>query len=306
MAGLGTGVALVAGLTVGPGVLARQTDGAATKAQSSATHGTAASSATTAVKPRTPAERLHSALVSLPPLPFHATTIVIDPGHGGTDSGARISDAIVEKDVTLALALKLRTLLTARGFNVVLTREDDKATMPTPPFAALTLDDRAGMANHERAGACLELHATGAGTGVHLYTSELTPAAGEQAAGPWLTLQAAWVAESQALAGRLADALNRSRVPLVDGSASVRPLDSMTCPAVVVELAPQTTDAATIEDEAYQQTVAEAMANALILWKDKVQAPARLAPAEPAGASAAGATMFGTTTAGRTPGAGAP
>ena len=143
MAGLG-GVGLVVGLTAGPRVLARQTDAAAKTPQSSAPHGTAASAAepTTVVKPRTPAERLHSALASLPAVPFHATTIVIDPGHVVTDSVARISDSIVEKDVTLALALKLRTLLTARGFNVVLTREDDKATMPTPPFATLTLASR--------------------------------------------------------------------------------------------------------------------------------------------------------------------
>ncbi|HEY4008643.1 MAG TPA: N-acetylmuramoyl-L-alanine amidase, partial [Acidobacteriaceae bacterium] len=156
------------------------------------THATAAAAVTTP-KPKSPAERLHSALLSLPPLPFNATTIVIDPAHGGPDNGSRISDNIVEKDVTLALAFRLRSLLTARGFNVVLTREDDKAASPTPPFAPLTLDDRAGIANHQRPSACLFLHATGAGTGVHLYTSELTPARGELPAAPWLTLQAAWV-----------------------------------------------------------------------------------------------------------------
>jgi N-acetylmuramoyl-L-alanine amidase len=244
-----------------------------------------ATTTTPALKPatpiKTPAERLHNALASLPPLPFHPTTIVIDPAHGGADNGSRISDNIVEKDVTLALAFRLRSLLTARGFNVVLTREDDKAANTTPPFAPLTLDDRAGIANHERASACIFLHATSSGTGVHLYTSELTPAPGELSATPWLTLQAPWVTQSHLLAGRIADALNRSRIPLVDGYASIRPVDSTACPALVFELAPRTDDADSINDADYQQSIAQAAANALILWKSAVQPPPHIAPPAP-------------------------
>lgn len=240
---------------------------------------------TPALKPpptiKTPSERLHNALVSLPQLQFHKETIVIDPAHGGPDNGSRISDAIVEKDVTLALAFRLRSLLTARGFNVVLTRQDDKATSSTPPFAPLSLDDRAGIANHERASACIFLHATSSGTGVHLYSSELTPAPGELAAAPWLTLQAPWVVQSKRLSSRIADALNRSHIPLVDGAASIRPVDSTACPALVFELAPRTDDPESINDDGYQQSVAQAAANALIQWKDAVQPPAHLAPPEP-------------------------
>jgi N-acetylmuramoyl-L-alanine amidase len=240
-----------------------------------------AATTTPAPKPKTPGERLHNALVSLPSLQFHSTTIVIDPSHGGADNGSRISDDIVEKDVTLALAFRLRSLLTARGFNVVLTREDDKAANTNPPFAPLTLDDRAGIANHERASACIFLHATSSGTGVHLYTSELTPALGEIPAAPWLTLQAPWVEQSQHLASRIADALNRSRIPLVDGYASIRPVDSTACPALVFELAPRTDDPDSINDADYQQSIAQATANALILWKDAAKPPPHLAPPEP-------------------------
>jgi N-acetylmuramoyl-L-alanine amidase len=250
----------------------------------------AAATTTPAAKPQTPAktpsERLHNALVSLPPLAFHPTTIVIDPAHGGPDSGSRISDNILEKDVTLALAFRLRSLLTARGFTVVLTREDDKAINAAPPFAPLTLDDRAGIANHERASACIFLHATSSGTGVHLYTSELTPAPGELTVAPWLTLQAPWVVQSQHLTGRLADAFNRARIPLVDGAASIRPVDSTACPALVLELAPRTDDPGSINDTDYQQSIAQATANALILWKTSAQPPPHIAPPEPAAAEA--------------------
>lgn len=52
-------------------------------------------------------------------------TVVIDPGHGGHDPGA-VSRYVVEKDLVLAVALKLERLLEARGVGVVMTRRDDR------------------------------------------------------------------------------------------------------------------------------------------------------------------------------------
>ena len=188
------------------------------------------------------------------------------------DSGSRIGDNILEKDVSLALAFKLRSLLTARGFNVIMTRDSDPPASDTPP-TALALDDRAGIANHARASACLLLHATGSGMGIHLYSSELMPEPEEAEQLPWLTAQAAWVPQSQRLEKDLATALTRSHIPLVMSSASVRPVDSLTCPALVVELAPRTADPATINDAAYQQRIAESIATSLIFWQNQVQPP---------------------------------
>jgi len=207
---------------------------------------------------------------------------VLDPAHGGVDSGSRIGDNILEKDVALALAFRLRSLLTARGFNVILTRDSDNLTPDTappagtaPPSATLALDDRAGIANHARSSACLLLHATGSGIGVHLYNSELAPAPEEAEQLPWLTAQAAWVPQSEKLEKALATALTRAHIPLVVSSASVRPVDSLTCPALVLELAPRTSDPATINDGSYQQRIAEAIATSLIFWQNQVQPPTR-------------------------------
>jgi len=204
---------------------------------------------------------------------------VLDPAHGSVDGGSRIGDNILEKDVALALAFKLRSLLTARGFNVIMTRDSDApggdAAPAGAPPAVLALDDRAGIANHARASACLLLHATGSGVGVHLYSSELTPAPEETELLPWLTAQAAWVPQSEKLEKALATALNRARIPLVVSAASVHPVDSLTCPALVVELAPLTEDPATINDTGYQQRIAEAIATSLIFWQNQVQAPSR-------------------------------
>lgn len=218
---------------------------------------------------------------------MNRTVVVLDPAHGGVDGGSRISDSLVEKDVTLAFAFRLRSLLVSRGLTVVMTRDSDAATSPNSPAAPLTLDDRAGIANHQRPVACLLLHATGAGAGVHLYTSDIAPAAGELALQPWLTAQAAWVTESGRLAKQISTALERSRVLLVSNFASVRPVDSLTCPAVVVELAPIGDDPASITDAGYQQRVGEAIAGAMVFWQNQAKAPMRLLPAAPLASSPA-------------------
>ncbi len=214
-------------------------------------------------------------LAASPATPFNRGIVLLYPAHGGLDSGSRISDSILEKDVTLNLAFKLRSLLSARGFSVIMTRDSDAAT---PPGAAnpLTLDDRAGIANRAHPVACLLLHATAAGSGVHLYSSELEPTPGEPFANPWLTAQAPWVTQSERLQKQLGLALTRAGIPLVISRASVRPVDSLTCPALVVELAPQGGDSASLSDSGYQQRVAEAIATALVFWKGQAEQPARL------------------------------
>ena len=236
---------------------------------------TASETATTEPKPATP-PKLSTTL--------NRNLIVLDPAHGGTDSGSRIGDNLLEKDITLALAFRLRTLLTARGFTVILTRDSDAATQQATPNSAptpLTFDDRAGIANHARAAACLLLHATGRGNGVHLYSSELDPAPGEATILPWLTAQAAWVPASQQLERNLATALGRSHIALVSSTASVRPVDSLTCPALVLELAPQDSDPRSVNDAGYQESVAQAIAGALVFWQNQVQAPTKLIASTP-------------------------
>lgn len=213
------------------------------------------------------------------PIQINRLVIEIDPAHGGMDSGSQISDTTLEKDVTLALGFKLRSLLSARGFTVVMTRDADSPSEPDAEGLPLTLDDRAGIANHARAAACLLLHATGSGNGVHLYSSELDATVGAPPVEPWLTAQAAWIPQSKQLEKQLATALTRAGIALVVSRASVRPVDSLTCPALVVELAPEGEDPDSIDNADYQQRVAQAVAGALLLWRDQVQPPVRLSKA---------------------------
>jgi len=55
---------------------------------------------------------------------YSPLTIVIDPGHGGEDPGA-VANGVIEKEVNLKVAIKLKELLSATGYNIVLTRDSD-------------------------------------------------------------------------------------------------------------------------------------------------------------------------------------
>ena len=61
--------------------------------------------------------------------------IYLDPGHGGEDGGTQSKNGLLEKDVNLAIALKLRDLLEASGYRVKMTLEEDCSigdnTLPT-------------------------------------------------------------------------------------------------------------------------------------------------------------------------------
>lgn len=52
-------------------------------------------------------------------------TVVLDSGHGGIDPGKESSDGILEKNINLAIAEELKTLLQDAGVHVVMTRTDD-------------------------------------------------------------------------------------------------------------------------------------------------------------------------------------
>ncbi len=89
-----------------------------------------------------------------PPLPLPTTgirTIVVDPGHGGDEIGAKGGRGTLEKTITLTVARRLKTALEARlGARVLMTRDDDR-TLP--------LDDRAAFANNNKADVFISLHA---------------------------------------------------------------------------------------------------------------------------------------------------
>ena len=90
--------------------------------------------------------------------------IVIDPGHGGHDSGARGRNSY-EKDNVLKVGIRMRTMLHEYGYQVILTRDKD---------VYLTLKQRYDMANNYKAVIFISLHdnsATATATGFETFTS---------------------------------------------------------------------------------------------------------------------------------------
>jgi N-acetylmuramoyl-L-alanine amidase len=193
--------------------------------------------------------------------------VVLDAAHGGDDAGGRLNGGQLEKAYTLALSVRLRSLLAARGIQVVTTRESD---------ATVEANKRAEIANHAQARACLSLHASQSGSGIHLFASSLAPAQPTRFAA-WKTAQATSVTRSLALAGVLNSALLHAGMSVTLGRTTLPTLDSMTCPAVAVEISPERNTqqeiSAGLDDKNYQARVAAALAAALVEWRGEAHQP---------------------------------
>lgn len=167
----------------------------------------------------------------------------------------------MEKSVNLALSVRLRSLLGARGIQVITTREADNS---------VALDQRAAIANHANAAACISLHASETGVGVHLFVSSLPPAQPTRFIA-WKTAQAGWVTRSLGLAGAVNSALTHAGFSVTLGRIPLSGIESMTCPAIAVEVGPQRDSDKKITAEPdnpdYQTSVATALAAAVLEWR---------------------------------------
>src|SRR6266536_6424973 len=103
-----------------------------------------------------------------------STLVVIDAGHGGNDRGGIPGQRIAEKDMTLDVALRLRDVLSASGYRVVMTRSTD---------VFVPLGGRVAMANSYRNAifVCIHFNATGrsgaSGIETYFYSRESLPLA---------------------------------------------------------------------------------------------------------------------------------
>jgi N-acetylmuramoyl-L-alanine amidase len=107
-----------------------------------------------AVGPRKPIGKTEQPLV-----------VVLDPGHGGDDSGAMCGN-VMEKDLALDVALRTELLLRTAGFTTVLTRDDDRY---------VSLAERASLGNRSEDSIFISIHfndgAREAASGVETYYS---------------------------------------------------------------------------------------------------------------------------------------
>jgi N-acetylmuramoyl-L-alanine amidase len=215
-------------------------------------------------------------------------TVVLDPGHGGRDPGAIGVGGVREKDVTLRLARSLAPRLEALGFEVVLTRDDDRK---------IGLEERTAIAEAASGDLFVSLHANAARRrsvhGVETYYLDenherhsLTVAARENGVAPSAvnelqrTLAKLRVSEVSPQSKRLAERIQRQIVggmpsswPIEDLGAKRGPfyvlfLSSM--PAVLVETGflTNTKEARRLRNRSYLDAMADQIALALDGYRD--------------------------------------
>lgn len=255
-------------------------------------------------------------------------TIVIDPGHGGTQVGAIGPAGLMEKDATLSVCRKLADALSARlHTRVILTRTDD---------TLVSLDQRTAIANQYKADLFLSVHMNAAvvkgAKGSETYflsqdasdelakkAAETENAAPHTASAPsdgdlklilWDLAQQEYVHESSRFAQDVQEEMNRISGVTNRGvkQAPFKVLVGATMPAALVEVAFITNpdEETKIKSDDFQNTVVGALTTAVERYKTDyetrigvIQAPAPT-PAPPATTTTTTATTTSTAAAPRT------
>jgi N-acetylmuramoyl-L-alanine amidase len=220
--------------------------------------------------------------------PTRLRIVAIDPGHGGTEVGAEGRTGLVEKDLVLSIARQLREYLQERlGLQVILTRDGDRD---------LPLDERAAVANSNKADVFISIHADASpsryasGSSVYFlsYSSSdsvgaVTSARGRPASVSadsgldfilWDMAQASHLSQSS----RLAEILQEELLTITgteEGNRGIkqntfRVLKGATMPAVLVEVGfisnPQEEEL--LKTHAHQERLAEALYRGILRFKD--------------------------------------
>jgi len=210
--------------------------------------------------------------------------IVIDPGHGGLEAGAKGKFGTLEKDLTLAISMKLAEIVRqTRASNVVMTRDRD---------VDVSLEDRASIANNNKATVFISVHVNGsyrkgaAGPETYFLSKDATDEESRRLAFMennsetlenniqaddedlikmilWDMAQTAYLKQSSELAEDIQSELNRLWGTRNRGikQAPFKVLTGVACPAVLVEVAfvsnPQ--EERKLLTEEYQTRIAEAI-----------------------------------------------
>lgn len=195
--------------------------------------------------------------------------VMIDPSHGGDEPGARFSDKLLEKDITLSIARKLRTELRNRGITAVLLRDGDNT---------IDYDQRAVATNAQRAALYISIHAGLPGTGVRVYTAMMSAPVAEQKNKkpngpfvPWESAQAGYLSRSQSLAASLVSGFSEAKIASASAVAPLLPLSHIAAPAVAIEIAPPVADSRPDElsSQKYQQAIAVVAAAAIAKMEER-------------------------------------
>jgi N-acetylmuramoyl-L-alanine amidase len=219
-------------------------------------------------------------------------TVVLDPGHGGDANGTEGASGTLEKNVTLAVSRKVKTLIESKlGLRVILTRDDDRT---------LDQDQRAAVANNNQADLFVSIHANAAvrpsAKGAEVYYLSVDRAdleARRRADAPatalpqlgggmrsielilWEAAQARHLEQSARLA-TIAESSLRARVemsPRPLQQAPFRVLVGANMPAVLIEIGylSNPDEEKALASGSYQDRVAGAIFDAISRFRDEVE-----------------------------------
>jgi N-acetylmuramoyl-L-alanine amidase len=164
--------------------------------------------------------------------------VVLDPAHGGTDTGARGTGGIRESEIVMEITLQVRRALELQGFQVIQTRQGNE----NPSF-----NDRSAMVNAQSGAVFVTLHvsSTGLPSTARVYVhADLPQSSDSSGLIPWDRAQGPFLGLSRKLGdtvqGILAQRFKGS--PPLAQTAAVRQLRTTAAPAIAVELSSVSVD----------------------------------------------------------------
>lgn len=196
-----------------------------------------------------------------------ARGIIIDPGHGGIDGGCQDGRGNLEKDLNLAVALRLAAALEKTGCPVKLTRRDDRALGAT---YARDLDYRLAFARQNGARALVSLHANWYyDPGAEGAVAVIPPSSPESEA------------LARSILARLKDLCHVKSEPIV--MTDHRLLAAMPFPVVLLEMGflSNPKEAARLQSADYREALARAVAQGILDHMGTAARPEAPAPPKP-------------------------
>src|SRR5216110_257370 len=221
--------------------------------------------------PKPQSGRLRMAQPSATPGPF--AVVVLDPGHGGQDSGA-MCGGVLEKDLTLDVARRIDRLLEAEGIATLMTRMGD---------TYVSLADRATFANRVSNCIFVSVHFNEdnkpVSSGVETYYAAHQITAGSFVASwlpfLWRPLSDSPNFESQSLAQYIQEALVARTGALDRGTRAEQffVIANVTSPAVLIEggFLTNKEDISKVASEDYREQLAAAVTDGILRYRDTVK-----------------------------------